>query len=516
MTAQDHHHRAAPVVIVGSGIAGLVTALSLAPRPVLLLTRAALGGESSSQWAQGGIAAAIGEGDCTGLHVADTLAAGHGLCDAGATASILADARRAIDALEVHGVRFDRDADGTFQFGLEAAHFRRRILHVGGDSAGAAIVNALSARLRQTPSIETREGVEVRRLIVSNGRMCGLVCVGPKGTFRLSASHVVLATGGLGGLFDASTNPSGNYGQGIMLAARAGAVLADMEFVQFHPTALDSPKRPLGLVSEALRGEGAILLNERGERFLEAATGAELGPRDVVARAIGAEIARGGHVFLDARRAPGAGFAGRYPRIAALCQDAGIDPTHELIPVRPAAHYHMGGVATDLAGRSSVVGLWAVGETASTGLHGANRLASNSLLEATVMALRAAEDIAALPASPAIPLPESLPDPLPAANLSAVRAVVSRDLSVVRSGSGIQRAVRALLSLADAGGPPMDPAMVGLAIAVFAWLRRESRGAHLRTDFPQSASDAVRRRMTLDEVFSVARTLASQPLARIA
>ncbi|QFI70809.1 L-aspartate oxidase (plasmid) [Sinorhizobium alkalisoli] len=437
MTRGLLHHLSGRVVIVGSGLAGLAAALTLAPEPVVLVTRAGLGAESSSGWAQGGIAAGIGEGDSTALHVADTLAAGDGLCDPDAVAAILGDAKTAIAALERFGVRFDRGPDGAFAFGLEAAHSRRRILHVEGDGSGAAIMRALVERVRKTPSIEVLERLEARRLLVSNNRLRGLACAGPAGTLILPTNRVILATGGLGGLYAATTNPSGNHGQGIMLAARAGAILSDMEFVQFHPTALDSPRRPLALVSEAVRGEGAILLNERRERFLSATPGAELAPRDVVARAIGAEIARGGRVFVDARKALGERFAARFPLIAALCQEAGIDPAHDLIPVRPAVHYHMGGVATDLKGRSSVEGLWVAGEAACTGLHGANRLASNSLLEATVMGMRAANDIAGISAGPiATASVHNMP---PEAELSAVREIATRDLSVVRDAAGLER-----------------------------------------------------------------------------
>ncbi len=229
-------------------------------------------------------------------------------------------------ALERFGVRFDRLADGALQFGLEAAHSRKRIIHADGDGTGAAIIRALTAAVKACPSVTVLEGVEVRRLLASDGAISGLLCAGPDGAFTLAATRVVLATGGVGGLFDASTNPAGNFGQGVMLAARAGAELRDMEFVQFHPTALATPRRPLALVSEAVRGEGAILLNEKGERFMSGTPGAELAPRDVVARAIGREIARGGRVYLDARQALGARFASRFPLIHALCAEAASIP----------------------------------------------------------------------------------------------------------------------------------------------------------------------------------------------
>jgi len=499
------------VAVIGSGIGGLVTALSLAPQPIVLLTRAGLGAESSSGWAQGGIAAALGPDDGTELHVADTLAAGDGLCDEQAVRSILSSTAEAFAALERFGVRFDRTPDGALQFGLEAAHSRKRIIHANGDGTGAAIVRALTAAVRACPSITVLEGVEVRRVLTTEGAVSGLLCAGPDGALILPTTRVVLATGGVGGLYDASTNPAGNFGQGVMLAARAGADLCDMEFVQFHPTALATNRRPLALVSEAVRGEGAILLNERGERFLSATPGTELAPRDVVARAIGREIARGGKVYLDARQALGSRFAARFPLIHALCAEAGIDPALDLIPVRPAAHYHMGGVATDTAGRSSIEGLWVVGEAACTGLHGANRLASNSLLEATVMGLRAAQTIAGQDTGTGRTVPDMAASPAP--DLRLVRDIASRDLGVVRDQAGVDRAISGLLPLTAGAGPSSDPALVALAIAVFARLREESRGAHARGDFPAQYKKAERQTMTLATILETAHRLNAHPLA---
>ncbi|MCD2177892.1 L-aspartate oxidase [Rhizobium sp. C1] len=502
------------VVVVGSGIAGLTAALSLAPRPVVLLTRGVLGAESSSGWAQGGIAAALGPDDSTDLHLADTLAAGDGLCDAEAARAILSETALAFRTLERFGVRFDRKADGDLQFGLEAAHSRNRIIHANGDGTGAAIVRALTAAVRACASITVLEGVEVRRLLTAEGAMAGLLCVGSEGAFALPTTQVVLATGGLGGIYDASTNPAGNFGQGVMLAARAGAELCDMEFVQFHPTALATPRRPLALVSEAVRGEGALLLNERGERFLADTPGAELAPRDVVARAIGREIARGGKVYLDARDALGSRLATRFPLIHTLCAKAGIDPARDLIPVRPAAHYHMGGVTTDTAGRSTIDGLWVIGEAACTGLHGANRLASNSLLEGTVMGIRAAQDITGAASGTIKALPDIAPGPAP--DLRRVREIASRDLSVVRNQAGLDRAIADLLPLASGNGPSSDPALVALAITVFARLREESRGAHARSDFPAPHAKPERRTMTLADLLETAQGLNNHPLAESA
>ncbi|RWX19601.1 L-aspartate oxidase [Rhizobium hidalgonense] len=505
------NHLSGRTVIVGSGLAGLMTALTLAPEPSVIVTRAALGAETSSAWAQGGIAAGMGADDSPALHLADTLVAGDGLCDPIAAAGIVTEAPAAIAALERAGVRFDRNAAGELSFGLEAAHSRRRIIHAEGDGSGAAIIAALVRAVAQTPAISVLEGFEARRILIDGERVAGLLCASANGAAILPTAKVVLATGGIGGLYDATTNPMGNFGQGIALSARAGADLADMEFVQFHPTALDSRRRPLALVSEAVRGEGALLVNERGDRFMARIPGAELAPRDVVARAISAEIARGGKVFLDARAALGSRFAARFPVIAALCSEAGIDPATDLIPVRPAVHYHMGGVATDENGLSSVPGLWVVGEAASTGLHGANRLASNSLLEAAVMGMRAARDISATPARPAgAILAARLPAP---ADASLVRPIVSRHLGVLRNAGAVEGAIATLLPLAEGDGPAADPAIVALLIAVFASLRLESRGAHARTDFPLKLAQANRRQMRLSQALEIARATPTYTLA---
>jgi L-aspartate oxidase len=501
-------------VIVGSGLAGLMTALTLAPEPTVIVTRALIGAETSSAWAQGGIAASIGEGDSAALHLADTLAAGDGLCDAKVAARIVAEAPAAIAALERAGVEFDRDITGELSLGLEAAHSLRRIVHSKGDGSGAAIVRALAEAVARTPSIMVLEGYQAQRLLLDGDRVAGLLCLTDKGGVVLPSSRIVLATGGIGGLFDATTNPTGNFGQGIALAARAGALLADMEFVQFHPTALDSRRHPLALVSEAVRGEGALLVNESGERFMAGVEGAELAPRDIVARAISAEIARGGKVFLDARDALGNRFATRFPVIEALCREAGVDPASDPIPVRPAVHYHMGGVATDENGRSSVPGLWVVGEAASTGLHGANRLASNSLLEAAVMGMRAARDIAGTDAV-AARLPKHLSETV-APDAALVRPIVSRHLGVLRNAGAIHGAIAALLPLCESNGPTADPALVALLIAVFASVRTESRGAHARTDFPLKLPYAQRRTMTLSDALDIARSVTPYSIARSA
>jgi L-aspartate oxidase len=363
--------------------------------------------------------------------------------------------------------------------------------------------------VRLTPTIAVLEGVEARQLMVADNVIAGVLCASPEGDFALVTERIVIATGGIGGLFLETTNPVGSFGQGLALAARAGAELADLEFVQFHPTALDLPSHPMALVSEAVRGEGAILVDEAGRRFMADHPGAELAPRDIVARAIWDHLGKGHQVFLDARQALGRGFAARFPTIAALCRGAGVDPATELIPVRPAAHYHMGGIAVDGAGRSSVRGLWACGEAACTGLHGANRLASNSLLEAAASAAWVAKDVAGSSArAGARPRPRSVVGILaPTPDPSLVRPILSRGVGVMRDREGLLTAAAALLPLASSRCAASQPATVGLMIAVAGLRREESRGAHFRTDFPRRGTSARRSTLRLDEAFALARGL---------
>ncbi|HVB82813.1 MAG TPA: L-aspartate oxidase [Candidatus Binataceae bacterium] len=487
-------------IVVGAGIAGLMTALELAPEPVLVLSRAPLGMGSASTWAQGGLSAALGADDNASLHAADTLAAGDGLSDPRVVGRITSEGARAVEALVRHGVVFDRDASGGFARGLEAAHGRRRIVHAKGDGTGRTIMCALIDAVRRTASIEVLEGVEARQLVVVDGCVAGLVAVGPSGEIlRFPATRVVIATGGIGGLYRETTNPLNAVGHGLALAARAGAVLADMEFVQFHPTALAVGLDPMPLVSEAVRGDGAILVNERGERFMAGYARAELEPRDVVARAVWLELHKGRGVFLDVRKELGARFGERFPGIAASCRAAGIDPVREPIPVRPAAHYHMGGIEVDAGGRSSVGGLWACGEAAATGLHGANRLASNSLLEACVCAFAVAESVAGTPEQGSdAHWPQRLPD---APRVDELRPIMANRLGVVRDRESLLGAARHFAGLAFEMGPAADPALVALFIGVAALRRKESRGAHYRSDFPARSTEvAYRQRLRIAEL----------------
>lgn len=500
------------VLIIGGGLAGLTAGLCLSPKPVILLTKAPLGSEASSSLAQGGVAASLGPDDNVELHLADTLRAGDGLCDEALARAILTAAPQAIEDLIRRGVPFDRDRHGELILGLEAAHSRRRIVHAGGDSTGREIMRALIRRVRETPSITVFEGAEARRLFVEGNTLYGVLAATPRGPVAFAAQQAIIATGGIGALFAHGTNPVGSWGQGLALAARAGALMADLEFVQFHPTALDGASLPLKLISETVRGEGAILVDEAGNRFMADVPGAELAPRDIVARAVFRHMAKGHQVFLDARGLPELDFPRRFPAITRLCYEAGIDPVTDPIPVRPAAHYHMGGIAVDLAGRTSIEGLWACGETASTGLHGANRLASNSLLEAAVCGRLAAEDIkdslrrrARVPSFAQARLCGS--DPAP------VRAIISRAAGVLRSGEELAAAAARLLPLALGDGAAADPAAVGLMIVMAALRREESRGAHARTDFPAPAARAQRAFLHLSEAIAAAQELAAEPVA---
>lgn len=501
-------------VIVGGGVAGLMTALELAPQPVVLLSAAPLGSHSSSELAQGGLAASLGADDSPGLHFADTITAGDGLCDAAVVRRFVEAAPIVIARLERLGVPFDRALDGTLRLGLEAAHSRNRIVHAAGDATGRELVQTLVATVHGTASITVIEGVAARRLLVEGGCVVGILAARKDDAVVLPTWRVVLATGGIGGLFLDSTNPLGSFGHGLALAARVGAELADLEFVQFHPTALDTSRRPMHLISEAVRGEGAILVDETGRHFLADMPGAELAPRDVVARGVFRHLAKGHRVFLDARERPGRDFADRFPTIAAMCRDAGIDPAADLIPVRPAAHYHMGGIAVDAEGRSTVTGLWACGEVAATGLHGANRLASNSLTEAVVAAAWIARSVAAFPIGQAPrPLVNSLP---PRPDPSLVRHILSPAMGVLRHAESLHQAAASLLPLARGAGASADPAAVGLMMAVSAMRRQESRGAHSRLDFPAADTFAHRSRLTLAEALDAAAALDAAPFARSA
>jgi L-aspartate oxidase len=507
------------IVIVGGGLAGLFCALKLVPRPVTVITAAPLGEGASSAWAQGGVAAAVAEGDTAEAHARDTVRAGAGLVDETVALAMAREAPERVRDLLAYGVPFDKDLEGRLTVGREAAHSARRIVHVRGDQAGAAIMAALVAAVRGSPSIRVLEGYVAEDLLTEGRRVAGVQVRGVDGLLRnIPARAVVLASGGLGHLYAVTTNPDEARGHGMAIAARAGAVIADPEFVQFHPTAIDIGRDPAPLATEAIRGEGAWLTNRAGERFmLKIHPDAELGPRDIVARGVFAELAAGRGAFLDARRAIGASFAQRFPGVATSCRSAGIDPARDPIPVAPAAHYHMGGVATDANGRTSLDGLWAAGEVASTGAHGANRLASNSLLEAVVYAARIAEDIGRLrpPPKPVraieVPLgttPVATSDP---AREQVLRRLMSSRVGVIRDRDGLSHALTEIARIERecARVPQLHNMTTAALLVTAAALRREeSRGGHYRSDYP-NADPAQQKRtfLTLDDARAIAASV---------
>ncbi len=504
--------QASPIVIVGGGIAGLFCALKLAPRPVIVLAAAPLGSGASSAWAQGGIAAAISEGDTPEKHTADTIAAGAGLVDSDVTLGMAREARARIDDLLAYGVPFDKDLAGRLVQGREAAHSERRIVRVKGDTAGRAIMEALAAAVRAAPHIRVVAG-EAERLIAAEGRVGGVLARDAQGApIALPGAATVLATGGVGFLYAVTTNPPQARGAGLAMAAEAGATICDAEFVQFHPTAIDIGRDPAPLATEALRGEGCTLIDRAGARFMaKIHPDAELAPRDVVARGVFGQIASGEGAFLDCRTAIGAAFAERFPTVYASCMEAGIDPARQPIPVAPAEHYHMGGVWTDERGASSLAGLHACGEVASTGVHGANRLASNSLLEAVVFAGRIADDLreAAAPTPIAAPAQErrATPAALDAPLVARLRQTMSAHVGVIRHGDGLDQALETLLEIDAAAAAPStrNMATTALLIAAGAAARRESRGGHYRADFPMSDPRlALRSEITLEEARRIA------------
>ena len=511
--------RGGAVVVVGSGVAGLSAALALAPRSVILVTKTDFGG-GASRWAQGGIAAAVGPGDRPELHARDTLAAGAGLCDPDVVAAVTSEGPARIDDLLALGARFDRDARGRLQLGREGAHGRRRVLHADGDATGAEIVRVLTEAVRTARHVRVLERTFAGDLQTEGDRVVGVSLhhgsvEGPISI--LACSAVILATGGFGQLYLHTTNPVESTGDGLAMAARAGAVVADLEMVQFHPTALAVSADPRPLVTEALRGEGALLLDDRGRRFvLDVDERGELAPRDIVARAIHALARTGQTARLDATGCVGEAFPERFPTVWAACREHGIDPRVRPIPVTPAAHYAMAGVATDEWGRTSLEGLWACGEVSSSGLHGANRLASNSLLEGLVIGARVGVDVGrSVPEVGGMPLPDlgRLPDPTrsgegtcwdgPGGTAESVaelrrriRTVMWDRVGLVRSEEGLETAERELAELASrvpGSGETANLALIGRMVASAARTRRESCGAHFRSDAPGRALDVASR-----------------------
>ncbi len=499
----------ADVVVVGSGIAGLTTALQCRAYglSVMLVTKARVD-EGSTKWAQGGIAAALGEGDTPDQHERDTLVAGAGLCDVAAVRILVTEGPDAVRALIERGAKFDTEASGEISLTREGGHLRNRIIHAGGDATGAEVSRALLAAVHNDPEIEVIEHALVLDAIKdADGEVCGVtlhvIGAGSRdGVGQVLAKAVVLATGGLGQVFAQTTNPSVSTGDGVALALRAGAKVADVEFIQFHPTVMYLGENSQGqqpLISEAVRGEGAYLLDNDGNRFMQDLHPlAELAPRDVVAiasmrvmRATGAK-----HVWLDVRHIEG--FENRFPTIYASCISHGINPLTQLIPVAPASHYASGGVRVDHNGRTSVEGLYACGETACTGVHGANRLASNSLLEGLVFSARIAADIAAHTPEPGTPVINASKQILldPSVRLE-IQESMSRGAGVLRSSDSLLATVADLTRIEDRTS--LEPCVeawettnlyqLAQAILKAALIRQETRGSHWREDFPQTSNN---------------------------
>lgn len=495
----------ASTLIIGGGLAGLFTALKLAPAPCTVLSPRPLGQGASSSWAQGGVSAALQPGDSIASHVDDTMRAGAGLVDEEVAHGMAAQASDRIHDLLTFGVPFDRDLEGHLVASREAAHSHARVVRVKGDQAGAKIMEALVAAVRKTPSITVLEGAEALSLIIENGRVAGARLIHKGKPMLARASRVVLATGGVGHLYQVTTNPPEACGQGLGMAALAGAAIRDPEFVQFHPTGLDVGKDPTPLLTEALRGEGAILVNSAGERFMFGHhPDGELAPRDIVARGVFAELRAGHGAFLDTRKAVGAELPEKFPTVYAACQAAGLDPVKDVLPVAPAQHYHMGGVMTDENGQSSIPGLFAVGEVSSTGVHGANRLASNSLLEAVVFGARVAaalqpETVEAVSII-ADPDPDMAKNPTDVAAIEPLRVLMQGEVGVLRDAAGLAHALKAIRKLRVKPQTPSacNALVAAELIASAALLRRESRGGHARTDYPATADAPSHTVFTLD------------------
>ena len=494
--------RESDVVVLGSGVAGLATALHARGRRVTVLSKTDFAGGGSSVLAQGGVAVALGQDDSPDRHARDTLAVGCGLNDPQVVRLVTAEGPRRIRELLSLGARMDRDPNGRLALGREAAHSRRRVVHAAGDATGAELVRTLSEAVRSLPNVHFEDGVLALELVVDHGRVIGLMTLDAGGALVLHvAPAVVLATGGIGQLYLHTTNPAEATADGLAMAARAGARLAGLEFVQFHPTALAVGENPLPLLTEALRGEGAVLVDETGTRFMEPVhPAAEMGPRDIVARAMWRHQQDGHEAFLDATDLAGR-LADRFPTVLDLCLQRGLDPRLQPMPVTPAAHYHMGGVEVDLYGRTSVDGLWACGEAAHTGLHGANRLASNSLLEALVFGSRIGERLAASGREDAairggslasIPRLQVAHTPRLAGESARIAACLR---SVMWDGVGLERTARGMrdamweIQRLREQAPEGVGELVNLLdaarlVARAAWTRTESRGAHYRSDIP--------------------------------
>lgn len=481
-------------IVVGAGVAGLSVALGLSR--VYVISSKEMG---STWWAQGGIAAALGEDDSPQAHAADTIAVSGGLAVDDAVEALTLGGPEAVARLIQLGAEFDRDDEGVLLLGREGGHGTRRVVHADGDATGAEVMRALSEAAAGADHVEMIEGRVVDLVRGGDARVVGVLTADGKTRTVYTAPAVVMATGGAGRMYAKTTNPPGVTGDGIMIASRAGARLADVEFVQFHPTALNAGKDPMPLLTEALRGEGAKLVDASGRRFMDQYHPmAELAPRDIVARAIFWQYDRRSSAYLDARSI--LNLHERFPTVTAHALSVGLDPTEHLLPVSPAVHYYMGGIDADTHGRTSLPGLWAVGECSSTGVHGANRLASNSLLEGLVFGARVAVDVESWAdveiSSVEVPK-DGLELPVVAGPvIEDLRQVMWDRVGLIRTGDGLWEARNALMEMQHVLGRTItgrNAADLGLLITMAALRRSESRGGHYRADYPdEDPMQAVR------------------------
>ena len=493
------------VVIVGGGVAGLTVAINLAPRKVCVITKDSLGINTSSTWSQAGIAASVDKNDSNEMHISDTLKTAKGLGNETVARKIISESKATIKDLEEIGVKFDKNPDGSFNLGLEGAHSHNRIVGSKGDSSGIEIMRGLIDEVKKLDHITVLENVSIDSIMHENNTIYGVIGRFtdkniPNNHVVIQSSHIVLATGGLGGIFANTTNPRTSYGEGIALAAQVGAVLTDMEFVQFHPTGLDFGLDPTPLATEAIRGAGAHLINQNGERFmLGIHEEVELAPRDIIAQNIFKQIDAGNSVFLDCRKNIGIDFKIKFPQVYSYCTKAGIDPSKEMMPIIPVAHYHIGGVKTDLRGRTSVEGLWCCGEASATGVHGANRLASNSLLEALVFGKIVANEINKEPLKQNAEVisssfirtyKEKTKNKIRAKKfIWQLRSTMMRNLGIVRNQASIAKGLSDIIRIErESRGMSAklnDMILVSKFIICGAFKREESRGCHLRSDFTE-------------------------------
>jgi len=514
----------ADVIVVGSGVAGLMVAHQARHREVVILSKSTHAAGGSSPLAQGGVAAAVGPGDSPMSHARDTMEAGAGLCIEEVVRAVTREGPTIIQDLQALGVAFDTTSSGEFELGQEGAHDRARVVHAEGDATGAELVRALAAAVAAEERIEVMDRVLAVDLVLDRGRVVGVLAVDADDQpILMAANAVVLACGGIGYLFSATTNTAESTGDGLAMAARAGASLSGLEFVQFHPTALDVKGVTKPLLTEALRGEGAILVNFKGRRIMEGVDPRlELAPRDIVARAIWSELQIGTRVFLDTTHL-GNEMDSRFPSVLRLCLGRGLDPRTDPMPITPAAHYHMGGVVVGLDGSTSIDRLWAAGEVSWTGLHGANRLASNSLLEAMVFGQRVGRAVAEIPWQN-VPLARVVETANRAGFTLAerpwagrgnpvvaeLRKVMWRDVGLLRSTSGLRNAQnqfdRLTRSNGSGSGEVANLLTTARLVTTASALRTESRGAHFRRDFPQPC-----RHWNQDLFFEGQRPLGPRP-----